>query len=180
MGERVTRLACPANVAAFLDTLAHSEIGPALLAASDDGYNVLVGSTADHPMLFKSYADHPRQLVPLPKLGIKSTAAGRYQFLERTWDGLWQGQGRSKPFTPENQDAGCIELLRQCRAYPQIIAGNIEQAINLARGIWASLPGAGYGQHEHKMADLLAVYAKARARYDFSNVEAGSASAPEA
>ena len=75
------------NVCAFLDTLAVSELGARLLAVSDDGYNVLVGSTWSHPHLFASYADHPRTLVPLPNLGIKSSAAGRYQFLERTWDG---------------------------------------------------------------------------------------------
>ncbi|TPQ32162.1 glycoside hydrolase, partial [Burkholderia ubonensis] len=34
------------NRVAFLDTVAVSEIGAALLAKSDDGYNVLVGSTA--------------------------------------------------------------------------------------------------------------------------------------
>ncbi|MCF3972008.1 lysozyme, partial [Pseudomonas aeruginosa] len=33
--------------------------------------------------------------------------------------------------------------------------------IKQVSNIWASLPGAGYGQHEHKLADLLAMYRKA-------------------
>ena len=41
------------------------------------------------------------------------------------------------------------------------IAGRIEPAIDKCRNIWASLPGAGYGQREHRTQDLLAVYARA-------------------
>jgi muramidase (phage lysozyme) len=157
--------------------LAVSELGARLLAVSDDGYNVLVGSTWSHPHLFASYADHPRTLVPLPNLGIKSSAAGRYQFLERTWDGLQPSLGGRVAFDPINQDRACIELLRECRAYPLIVSGSIEGAITAARKTWASLPGAGYGQHEHSMSDLLGVFDGRLAHYraDFANVQAGSA-----
>ena len=61
------------NLKAFLDMLAWSE-GTSTVAGSDNGYNVIVGGS-----LFKGYADHPRKLVDIPRLGIKSTAAGRYQ-----------------------------------------------------------------------------------------------------
>ena len=63
------------NRKAFLDMIAHSEIGQALLDVSDNGYNVIVGSTAQHPDLFNSYADHPRKLVRL-NAKLSSTAAG--------------------------------------------------------------------------------------------------------
>ena len=33
--------------------------------------------------------------------------------------------------------------------------GDIRQAIDRCSNIWASLPGAGYGQFEHKGADSL-------------------------
>ena len=62
------------NQKAFLDMIAFSEIGPALLAKSDDGYDVLVGSTPDRPLLFTSYAEHPNIL----NAACNSTAAGRY------------------------------------------------------------------------------------------------------
>lgn len=74
-----------ANEKAFLDMIAYSEIGPELLALSDNGYNVIVGSTPKNPLLFTSYADHPRRLITL-RPGLKSTAAGRYQLLSRYFD----------------------------------------------------------------------------------------------
>jgi muramidase (phage lysozyme) len=60
-------------------------------------------------MLFTSYVDHPRKLISLPKLGIKSSAAGRYQFLLSTWDDLHTRLGtRVLPdFSPESQDRAC-------------------------------------------------------------------------
>jgi len=165
------------NVCAFLDMIAVSELGARLLVLSDDGYDVLVGSTAEHPHLFTSYADHPRQVIALPKLGIKSSAAGRYQILQGTWDGLAPTLGGRIAFDPINQDRACIALLRECRAYPQIAGGNIEGAIHQARNIWASLPGSQLGQHTNRMSDLLDVF-NARLGYyraNFDSVQAGSA-----
>jgi muramidase (phage lysozyme) len=158
-----------ASVCAFLDMLAHSEIGAPLLAASDDGYNVIVGSTASRPILFSSYTDHPRQLIVL-NAGLKSSAAGRPQFLARTWDDL-RARLKLRDFSPINQDRACIELLRQCGALPHVLAGGlraaseITAAITKAAPIWASLPGAGYGQHENKLMDLLGGYGAALAHY---------------
>lgn len=166
-------------VCAFLDMLAWSEIGPALLAASDDGYNVLVGSTAEKPVLFASYADHPQQFrtVTIGGLTVTSSAAGRYQMLARTWDAL-VADLHLPDFGPTSQDIGAIELIRECRALPSIKTGRIEQAIHQCRAIWASLPDAGYNQPEHNIRELLNAYATALATYppDFGNVMAGSAS----
>ncbi|GAB7533643.1 glycoside hydrolase family protein [Pseudomonas sp. 3A(2025)] len=145
------------NVLAFLDMLAWSE-GTSTLKASDDGYNVLVGGK-----LFADYSKHPRVLVDLPRYNIKSTAAGRYQFLARTWDAIVKNYGFIGRFTPEAQDLAAIKLLIECGALPFIQAGSIEQAINKAAPIWASLPGAGYGQREHKLARLLEIYTEERA-----------------
>ncbi|MGT2429718.1 hypothetical protein ACU4HD_15140 [Cupriavidus basilensis] len=72
------------NIRPFLDTLAVSELGRALLAKADNGYNVLVGSTPDNPLLFRSYAGRPRKLMQVRQESgriIPSTAAGRYQLL---------------------------------------------------------------------------------------------------
>lgn len=52
-------------------------------------------------------------------------------------------------------------MIRERRALSLIQAGKVEDAIARVRNIWASLPGAGYGQPEHKLGDLLAVYRKA-------------------
>jgi vitamin B12 transporter len=57
----------------------------------DDGYRRMFGGK-----LFDSYADHPRQVqtFPLKKGGtLSSSAAGAYQFLSKTWDGLVRQYG---------------------------------------------------------------------------------------
>src|ERR1700694_5276345 len=69
------------NRVAFLQMIAVSEIGAALLAATDDGFNVLVGATPEHPLTFPSYADHPNVF----NAALDSTAAGRYQLLHVWW-----------------------------------------------------------------------------------------------
>lgn len=147
------------NLAAFLDTIAVSEIGKELIAASDDGYNVIVGSTASKPDLFVSYADHPRELVRLtPKLS--STAAGRYQQLSRNFD-AYRKLLSLPDFGPRSQDKIAIQQIRECGAIPAIEAGDLATAIAKCAHIWASLPGAGYGQHENKLEKLRAAYVAA-------------------
>lgn len=140
------------NRRAFLDMLAFSELGTALLNKSDDGYNVVVGGS-----LFTGYADHPHRLVNLPRLNIKSTAAGRYQLLGRYWDVYRQQLGLAD-FSPVNQDKVALQQIRERGALADIDAGHIAVAIGKCRNIWASLPGAGYGQHEHTLAVLLERY----------------------
>lgn len=136
------------NLRAFLQMIAVSELTARLLAISDNGYNVLVGSTPDHPRLFSSYADHPRQLVDLPRLGVKSTAAGRYQILARYFD-AYKKQLGLRDFSPASQDAIAVQMIRECKALDDIDAGRLAEAINKCRSRWASLPGAGYGQREN-------------------------------
>lgn len=41
---------------------------------------------------------------------------------------------------------------------PMIDRGDIRQAIDRCSNIWASLPGAGYGQFEHKADSLIAKF----------------------
>jgi lysozyme len=97
---------------------------------------------------FTGYENHPNQKIKAG--GITSTAAGRYQFLYRTWINL-----KLKDFSPENQDKGCIMLLKQRKAYDDIIAGNWESAIRKCNKEWASLPESPYGQPTHKMPECL-------------------------
>lgn len=141
------------NLRAFLQMIAVSELTARLIAISDNGYNVLVGSTRDHPRLFSSYADHPRQLIDLPRLGIKSTAAGRYQILARFFD-AYKKQLGLKDFSPASQDAIAIQMIRECGALADIEAGRLSSAVSKCRSRWASLPGAGYGQHENDIETL--------------------------
>ncbi|KVE26346.1 glycoside hydrolase [Burkholderia singularis] len=143
------------NRIAFLDMIAVSEISFALLAKSDDGYNVLVGSTPSRPLLFSNYAVHPNILnrqIPIP-----STAAGRYQILTRWWR-IYQAQMKLPDFGPVSQDRYALQQLREHGALPLIDAGQFRAAVAKVANVWASLPGAGYGQHENKIEHLLAAY----------------------
>jgi len=151
------------NVLAFLDMLAWSELGADIINQSDDGYNVIVGSLPGRLITFDDYSAHPNRLIQLPRYGIASTAAGRYQFLHRTWRAIGRVYGFKGRFIPEAQDLAAVKLLTECRALPAIQAGRIADAIALAAPIWASLPGAGYGQREHAVASLLEIYEDERA-----------------
>jgi muramidase (phage lysozyme) len=135
------------NVAAFLSMIRVSEG-----TSGTNGYQTLVGGG-----LFDSFADHPRVLVDLPSLGIKSSAAGAYQILRRTWDGVATKLGLTD-FSPANQDAAAVELIRQRGALADVKAGRFADAVDKCRKEWASLPGAGYGQHENTLAKLQAAY----------------------
>ena len=145
-----------ANLNAFLDTIAISELGAAILSESDDGYNVLVGSLPGHVLLFSSYAQHPNVFNKV----LDSTAAGRYQTLHK-WAVAYIQQLGLSDFGPESQDAIAIQQIGECHALDDIEAGRIEDAFTKCRSRWASLPGAGYGQHENKITDLLAAYQRA-------------------
>ncbi len=133
------------NRKAFLTMIATAE-GTAHLG--DNGYNVVVGGS-----LFTGYADHPRKAVYLPKYKIKSTAAGRYQILSKYYDS-YKKLLKLKDFSPENQDAIAIQMIKEQHALEDVDAGRIEAAIKKVSNIWASMPGAGYGQREVAIASL--------------------------
>lgn len=135
------------NVQAFLDMISFAEGTDRY--GEDRGYNVIVGGE-----LFSDYTDHPNILVSLPRYGIKSSAAGRYQILHRYWV-HYKKQLDLPDFSPPSQDMYAIQQLKERRAYEDIKKGRIEQAITKVSNIWASLPGAGYGQREVKMQELV-------------------------
>lgn len=138
------------NVRAFLDAIAYAEG-----TGGPHGYRTLFGGG-----LFEGFADHPRQFFTFTnKLGVqlRTSAAGRYQFLSRTWDGL-RAKLDLPDFGPASQDAAAIELIRQRGALRDVQAGRFAEAVRKVAPIWASLPGAGYNQPERKLASLQAAY----------------------
>lgn len=152
----MTVLACDKNTGAFLDMIAYSEIGPQLLALSDDGYNVIVGSTPDNPILFDSYERHPRRRQE----SVNSDAAGRYQFMGRYWE-TYRKQLNLPDFGPESQDTWAIQLIRECKALDMVKLGLFDSAIKACGSRWASFPESGYGQHENRIDNLRLAYTKA-------------------
>jgi muramidase (phage lysozyme) len=138
------------NQCAFLDMIAVSE-GTA--GKGDDGYNILFGG-----QIFSGYEDHPRAHITI---GAKtSTAAGRYQLLSKFYD-AYKALLSLTGFFPLDQDIIALQQIKECRAIPLIEAGNLEGAIIKCAHIWASFPGAGYGQHEQRVGLLTRAYTDA-------------------
>ena len=141
------------NLCAFLDMLAYSEgTDNNRQKTSNHGYDVIVGGA-----LFTDYSKHPNVLVDLPKLGIKSTAAGRYQELYRNYV-HYSALLKLKDYGPLSQDKIAIQHIKEGRALKLIEAGDVVAACAAVANIWVSLPGAGYGQHEYKIETLIAAY----------------------
>jgi muramidase (phage lysozyme) len=171
--QRIIDAARNANVRAFLRMLRHGET-----MQGDDAYRWLFGSTSGSPKFFDSFKDHPRvrtyekydgQFIKNGKIDY-TTAAGAYQIVESTWDPVAKKQGL-EDFTPVSQDMAAIALIDGRGALDDVIAGRFEAAVTKCRREWASLPGAGYGQPEVKMAAAKAVYEQWGGKYDATQLE---------
>lgn len=114
------------NVIAFLDMIAHAEGVERF--SEHSGYDVMVGGKT-----FTSYDEHPRKLAWLPKYRINSTAAGRYQFLWKTWNSL-RNRLRLPDFGPASQDRAAIDCCaRTVRSPTSRKAGSAVRCANRAR-----------------------------------------------
>lgn len=116
------------QIAAFLHVIREGESNQ-----NDDAYTLINGGTH-----FSSFADHPyaHQAAPPGK------AAGAYQFIPHTWDGLVARYGFTN-FSPQCQDEGAVGLILEHYAGDAIKAGNIAQACQILASTWVSLPALG-------------------------------------
>jgi muramidase (phage lysozyme) len=130
----------PAEGYAFLDTIAGTE--------SAGQYNVIYGGQT-----FDDYSDHPRVSVEIkegPNKGRYSSAAGKYQFLEDTWDDVKEVLDLPD-FSPHSQDRAAWWLAE--RDYKRRMGrdllsdlrfGDAERMREIGRSLsrtWTSLPG---------------------------------------
>ena len=149
------------NALAFLDMLAWSEGTSTSPATAMDGYDVIVTGIDRKPEVFNDFMDHPfakgRASKVINSKGLTSNASGRYQQMLKDWP-HYKALLKLPDFSPISQDLLALQHIRECRALPDVLAGRIETAISKCRNIWASLPGAGYGQREHRLEDLLKQY----------------------
>ncbi len=167
------------NVLAFLDMIAWAEGTSTSRATKNDGYDVIVKGADGVDETFTDYSAHPfsrgRKSKVINSKGLTSNASGRYQFMLRD-HAHYRDLLKLPDFGPVSQDRWAIQLIRERRALPLIQAGKIAEAIAAVRNIWASLPGAGYGQPERSLSKLLQVYEAAKLPYaitthpDFSGV----------
>ena len=143
------------NRKAFLDMLAWSEgTDNGRQKTRNHGYDVIVGGE-----LFTDYSDHPRKLVTLnPKLKLAApTLPASFPLVGCAHRAAWPERLSEKVRTLWH-----CSRLRSVALLPMIDRGDIRQAIDRCSNIWASLPGAGYGQFEYKADSLIAKFSEGR------------------
>ena len=142
--------AISAKERALLDTIAWAE---GTRGRGSDGYNVIVGYK-----YAQECSRHPNRLIRLSST-LSSTAAGRYQFLTRTWKSL-----ALPTFQPGNQDRGGLKLVvRRGVKVPvdrAMTATELANALSKLSYEWASLPPNRYGQGNRSPSQVRAEYCK--------------------
>lgn len=160
------------NRKAFLDMLAVSEGTSTSPATINNGYDVIVTGANGKPEVFTDYSTHPfangRPSKVINSRGLTSNASGRYQFMLRDWEHYRNQLNLTDrahypegAFGPTAQDDWALQLIRERSALSLIDSGNLDLAINRVKNLWASLPGAGYGQFEHSLSRLRVAYIQA-------------------
>ncbi|MEM9214005.1 MAG: peptidoglycan DD-metalloendopeptidase family protein [Cyanobacteria bacterium P01_F01_bin.150] len=136
-------ISATANTKAFLDVIAWAE-------GSD--YDTLVGGGKIHDL-----SHHPNQRVWINTINDYSTAAGRYQFIDTTWNQYSRDLGL-RDFSPASQDKAAIAVLANNDVPGMLERGAIEQAFCAVGNVWASLPCNSYGQPQENSDELVQKY----------------------
>ena len=165
--ENFEKLLGSPNVQKMLNLIANAE-------GVKHGYNTLFGNERLNDLSW-----HPNVKKEFTQTDGKknvTTAAGRYQFLKDTWDGVAKQLGL-KDFSPKNQDIAAVALLAQNGALPSVLKGDFKTAVQKSGSTWASLPSSPYAQpkrswkelginnpareqYETKASDIVAAYRK--------------------
>ncbi|PPA76494.1 hypothetical protein C4E15_06785 [Achromobacter spanius] len=150
--DELTGYAKDQRVRRFLDAIGSAE------GTDTHGYNTAFGGGK-----LDSLADHPRQLHDFTQTdgkANKTSAAGRYQFLQSTWDDVAKSLNLPD-FGPESQDIAAVELLRRNGALPAVLADDYDTAIKKSGSTWASLPSSPYAQPKRSPGFMAAALDKA-------------------
>ena len=134
------------NVLKFLNLIARAE------DTEKYGYNTAFGGgyfgdLSRHPNIKKNFTQTDGKVN-------SSGASGRYQFLNKTWNGLSTKYGL-EDFGAVNQDLGAIALITENGALKDVQSGNFKKAIDKLGNIWASFPSSPYKQHKRSYEYLL-------------------------
>ena len=142
---------------AFLDMLKVGRIFDNDAENRKRGYDVIVGGE-----LFTDYSDQsPQTCHAKPK-----TQINRRRTLPASFPAGGMPTASSLPGKTSLRKVRTLwhcSRLRSVALLPMIDRADIRQAIDRCSNIWASLPGAGYGQFEHKADSLIAKFKRKRA-----------------
>lgn len=134
-----------ANVQKYLDLISQAE------GTVKNGYATAFGGAK-----LTSLTDHPRTLHGFTETNgnkNKTSAAGRYQFLRKTWDSL-KDQYELPDFGARSQDIGALALIADAGALNHVLKGDFTSAIKKTGTIWASLPSSPYAQNKRSWSDV--------------------------
>ena len=135
-----------ANVIRFLDLLSRAE------GTERYGYNTAFGGSR-----IDDLSRHPNTRKQFTQTDGKknvTTASGRYQFLNSTWNNLAR-QYQLNDFGAVNQDLGAIALIAEKNALNKVMSGDFKGAVDRLGSTWASLPSSPYAQRKRSYKDLL-------------------------
>ena len=121
------------NVLRFLNLISRAE------GTEKYGYNTAFGGN-----YFGDLSKHPNIKSNFKQTDGKvnsSGASGRYQFMNKTWNGVAKKYGLND-FSPINQDLGAIALITENGALKDVQGGNFKRAIDKLGSQWASFPSA--------------------------------------
>lgn len=142
--ERLEKLLDNPNVKKMLDVIAQAE-------GVKHGYNTGFGNT-----VISDLSKHPNTSKGFTQTdGAKNTttAAGRYQFLNKTWEGAAKKLGL-KDFSPRSQDLAALYLIQGRGALRDVVKGDLTGAIGKLGKEWASLPSSPYKQNKRSDAEI--------------------------
>ncbi|MEG2263905.1 MAG: glycoside hydrolase family 104 protein [Acinetobacter sp.] len=142
--QQLEKLLNDPNARKMLDLIANAE-------GVKHGYNTGFGNDR-----IASLSAHPNVRKEFTQTDGKknvTTAAGRYQFLKPTWDGLAKQYGL-KDFSPRNQDLAALALIAKNGAMKNVMSGDYQGAVKKLGGTWASLPSSTYAQPKKTYAQL--------------------------
>lgn len=142
--QQLERLLSNPNVRKMLDLIANAE-------GVKHGYNTVFGNQR-----FDNLQAHPNIRKGFTQTDGKknyTTAAGRYQFLNSTWQGLAKQYGL-RDFSAQSQDLGALALIAQKGALKNVVNGDYQGAVGKLGSTWASLPSSSYAQPKKTWAQL--------------------------
>ncbi|HEX8734073.1 MAG TPA: peptidoglycan-binding protein [Pyrinomonadaceae bacterium] len=177
------------RVRAMLDAIAYAEgtrgngdygrvVNGTVLGPSDRNAPYDESLVGRRNVVVDDFSRHPNLAVRWANGQPPSSAAGRYQFLYSTWQGL-----NMPDFSPRSQDLAAIKLMQRRGMIEPLLRGDFAEAIHRGAPEWASLPvegGGSYygGQGARSLSSLREVYNNALRQYQGNETPNETPTAP--
>ena len=151
INKRVQASAADENVRKFGNLIARAE-GTMDTKYGKDPY--AIGFSGE---IISDFSKHPNKMKNFSEGGktLKTSAAGKYQFIGSTYDGLSKKTG-VKDFSPESQEINFQELLNEHKVLDKVKSGDFLGAMDILgkKNVFASLPSSTRKQPKRSPDDI--------------------------